>query len=81
VAPRSRAEGIEPDSGVLRVRLTAPAVEGKANAALVRLLAKALGVPRSAITIAHGEHGRDKIIFVEAEDLPEPYLSLAQRGN
>lgn len=48
----------------LRIRLQAPAVEGKANAELLRLLAVVFGVRRSAITIVRGEHARDKTILV-----------------
>jgi uncharacterized protein YggU (UPF0235/DUF167 family) len=64
----------------IRVYLTAPAVDSKANEALVRLMAKTLGVPKTAVTIARGEHSREKVIFIEAESLPEPYLSMAKRG-
>ena len=44
----------------LRIRLQAPAVEGKANVELQRFLAVVFGVRRSAITILRGEHARDK---------------------
>ena len=79
VFPQSRAEALEVADGVVRVRLTAPAIEGKANEACLRLLAKTLKIPKSALTIARGEHGRNKIIFVEADSLPEPYLLLAKQ--
>lgn len=48
----------------LRIRLQAPAVEGKANLELQRFLAVAFGVRRSAITILRGEHARDKTILI-----------------
>ncbi len=51
--------------GHLRVRLTAPPVEGQANAALVDLLARRLGVRRSAVSIVSGETGRLKWVEVE----------------
>ena len=50
---------------VLRVAVTAPPVEGEANHALVRLLARALGVAPSAVSVVRGERGRDKIVRVE----------------
>jgi len=53
------------EGGVLRIRLSAPPVEGKANEALVRFLAKALGVPRGRVTLAVGVRGRSKIVRVE----------------
>ena len=50
--------------GVLRVRLTAPPVENRANEALVRFLAEALGVPRGCVEIVAGDRGRNKIVRV-----------------
>ncbi len=55
---RDRIDGFAPGADgerVLKVRVTAPPVDGAANAALVRLLAKALGVAKSAVTIIAGE--------------------------
>jgi uncharacterized protein (TIGR00251 family) len=66
VVPRSSKEGVAGfEGGVLRIRLNAPPVEGKANEALVRFLAKAVGVPRSRITLVKGEKGRNKIVRVD----------------
>ena len=50
--------------GTLTVRVTAPPVEGRANAAVGALLAAALGVPASAVQVVHGERGRDKLVRV-----------------
>ena len=58
--------GFEGD--VLRVKLTAPPVEGKANKALIAFLAEALGVRKSAVSIAMGHAGREKIVDVEGLD-------------
>jgi uncharacterized protein len=66
VQPRaSRAEigGWRPD-GTLTVRVTAPPVDGAANAAVGALLATALGVKRTAVEIVHGAGGRDKLVRV-----------------
>jgi hypothetical protein len=52
------------------VRVAARAVEGKANAELVRFLAELFGVRRSAITIARGERSRDKTVHVAGIDAP-----------
>ena len=63
VQPRSPKEGIAGErAGALLVRLGAAPVEGAANAALVRLLARALGVPGSSLEIVKGEKGRDKLL-------------------
>jgi uncharacterized protein (TIGR00251 family) len=50
--------------GALSVRVVAPPVEGQANAAVAALLAKALGVNASAVTVEHGTRGRDKLVRV-----------------
>jgi uncharacterized protein (TIGR00251 family) len=54
----------------LRVRVAAPAVEGKANAELTRFLAERFGVRASAVTIVRGEHGREKTILIAGIDAP-----------
>jgi uncharacterized protein (TIGR00251 family) len=53
------------EGGVLRVRVKEAPVDGAANAALIRLLAKCLGISRGAISIIHGATGRNKILKVE----------------
>ena len=65
VVPRASREGVAGfEGGVVRIRLNAPPVEGQANDALVRFLAKAVGVPRSRVTLVTGERGRSKIVRV-----------------
>jgi uncharacterized protein len=48
----------------LRVRVAAPAIDGKANAELRRYMASLFGVRASAVSLAAGEHARDKVIRV-----------------
>lgn len=55
--------------GTLVVRLSAPPVEGEANAALVRFLARALGVPPAAVSLLRGARGRQKLVRVSGLDL------------
>ena len=50
--------------GLLRVRVMAPPVDGKANAALERLIAKALGVPKRDVSVVSGARGRGKTIEI-----------------
>ena len=50
---------------VLRVAVTAPPVEGEANQALTRLLARALGVASSGVNVVRGQRSRDKLVRVE----------------
>jgi hypothetical protein len=54
-------------SAVLRVRVTAVPDKGKANAAVVALVAKALGVPKSAVTLVTGDTARLKTIEIEGD--------------
>ena len=61
------------DDGVLRVRVKAPPIEGRANAALSKLLAGILGVPPSNITIVRGARTRRKLLL--AEGLSQDQLS------
>ena len=53
---------------VLKVRVSAPAAEGAANAAVITLIAKALGRPRSAVRIAAGETARVKRLEIDGVD-------------
>jgi len=65
VAPRASREAIEGEhNGALKVRLTAPPVDDKANEALCRLLAARLNVPVSAVRIVAGEKNRNKRVAV-----------------
>lgn len=50
--------------GALRVCVTAPAIQGRANRALSALLAAALGVPASHVSVVRGDRGRDKLVSV-----------------
>jgi uncharacterized protein len=66
VQPRASRDGIGGErNGALAVRLQAPPVEGAANAALARLLARALGVPASSVTVLRGHTGREKLVHVQ----------------
>lgn len=65
VQPRaSRNEVAGRHGDAVRVRLTAPPVEGAANDALLRFLAETLGVSRSALRLAAGATGRSKLVEV-----------------
>ena len=65
VQPRAKKNAITGELGeALKVALTAPPIEGKANEAIVEFLAKLLKVPRSSVSIAAGESARNKIIRV-----------------
>lgn len=54
--------------GALRVRVSAPPIEGAANQALIRVLAEELGVARRDVRIVAGAAGRQKLVVVEGVD-------------
>ncbi len=66
VTPRARKTEVAEimDDGTLRIRVTAPPVEGKANAALIDFLAEALHIRKNRIEIVAGDKGLDKIISI-----------------
>ena len=61
----SRSQVVGTYGGAIKVRVAAPAVDGKANAALLDFLAANLGVPKRAVTLVRGESLRDKVVAVE----------------
>ena len=60
----SRSEVVGEYGEQLRIRLAAPPVDGKANAALERFLAAELGLPASAVAVRRGLTSRSKVVFV-----------------
>ena len=70
VQPRaSRTELAGTHGDALKVRLTAPPVDGAANEALIRFLADRLDVPRAAVRLEAGAAGRWKLVAVEGLDV------------
>ncbi len=65
VQPRaSRDEIVGWREDMLRLRVSAPPLDGRANDAVVGLIARAAGVPRSAVSVVGGERSRDKLVRV-----------------
>ena len=62
-ASRNQVDGFE--EGTLRLRVTAPPTEGKANAGVIALLAKTLGVSKSRLEIVRGHGSRDKVVSIK----------------
>lgn len=69
-----RSELIDASGEELRVRVAAPAIEGKANAELQRLLGQLFGVRRAAVVVVRGERSRHKAVRIEG--LAAPPASL-----
>ncbi len=80
VTPRaSRNEIVEVlTDGTVKVRLTAPPVEGKANDALVDFLSNVLEVPPSRIEIVAGSTGRDKLVSIIDMDAETVHAKILQ---
>ena len=65
VHPRAKKNAITGEMGdALKVSLTTPPVEGRANEACIEFFAKLLKLPRSSVTIASGQNSRNKVIRV-----------------
>ena len=77
-AGRDAIDGVRslPDGERLAIKVTAAPERGRANMAIVALLAKVLGVPPSAVTVASGVTGRDKVIAIAGD--PAALLSRFQ---
>ncbi|MDY6823936.1 MAG: DUF167 domain-containing protein [Thermodesulfobacteriota bacterium] len=72
VVPKSSKNAIMGiHNGALKIKITAPPVDGKANAICVKYIAKQLKVPRSAISITAGAASRNKEITVEVGNTAE----------
>ena len=65
-AKKSSWKGALPD-GRMKVAIAAPPVDGRANEALVRFVAEALGLKTNAVRVAHGAGGRDKVVEVDLD--------------
>ena len=74
-ASRDELAGLR--DGVLHVRVSAPPVDGKANQAVTRLIAKALGVGRTSVTVVKGERSRDKVVRIDGVEPDEARRALA----
>lgn len=76
VTPRAARNAITADASRLLVRLTAPPVDGAANAVLLVLLAARLRLPRRALTIVRGAASREKLVAVHGLTAAECWARL-----
>jgi uncharacterized protein len=81
VQPRAtRDEIVGWRADTLGVRVTAPPLDGRANAAVAALVASALGLPSSAVQVVRGERGRDKWLRVAGLSPSDVRARLGQGG-
>ena len=73
----SKNEIVGPYRDGIKVKVTAPPIEGKANEALIRFLAKEIGISPSCIEIMKGHHSREKTI----KELIRIQVTLSKRSN
>lgn len=66
---------------VIRIRTTAPPVDGKANQAVAEMLARALQVPRKDVRVARGHASREKVMEIVGLDQPELLRRLGHLPN
>jgi uncharacterized protein (TIGR00251 family) len=70
--------------GAIKIKLRAPAVEGKANAALVRFLAQQMKLPRHAIVLQSGQRSRDKLLRLDGfseEEVRRRWRMVSSEGG
>ena len=74
VLPRSSRDQIvgKDKDGTLKIKVTAPPRDGKANSKVLNLLSKELNIPKSKISIVSGQTSRDKVIEIVGARFPRP---------
>ncbi len=82
VSPKASRNAVQgamptPDGQALKIAVTAPPDKGKANAAVVALLAKTFGVAKSSVTVLAGETDRRKVLRIAGE--PAALSAIAQQ--
>ena len=78
-ASRSGVAGLHGDP--LKVRVGSPPVDGRANEALVDLMAELLGVPRAGVKIVSGQSGRRKLLSIQGVTLADAARRLELGGS
>jgi uncharacterized protein len=82
VQPRASKSGVAGElDGVLKIRLAAPPVEGRANEELIRLLAELFDAPRQRVAILSGETSKNKVVIVSGISVDEAESVLAEALN
>jgi uncharacterized protein (TIGR00251 family) len=81
----SKNEIVGPYRDGVKVKITAPPVDGKANKALIQFLSKELGVPPSQVEILKGHHSREKTLSISSSkngtDIPNSSKCLDFKGK
>jgi uncharacterized protein (TIGR00251 family) len=81
VTPKSSKSLISVENGEIRAKLHSPPLDGKANGECVALLAKTLGLPKSAVGVARGEKSRRKLFSIDGLSPEEVMERLSAPKN
>jgi uncharacterized protein len=82
VVPNAKSDSVVGEhGGAVKIKLRTSAVEGKANAALVRFLAEQMKLPRHAIVLQRGHNSRDKLIRVDGLSQEDMRNRLRERDR
>ena len=82
VMPNAKSDCVVGEhGGAVKIKLRAPAVEGKVNAALIRFLAEQLKLPRHSIVLKCGHRSRDKLIRVHGLNLEDVCRRLLENQD
>lgn len=76
VTPRAGRNSVDVQAGKVCVRVTAPPADGQANEAVCRIVAAALGVPPSSVSVIRGNRGREKMLAIEGLDSQSAFERL-----
>jgi len=81
VTPRAKRNEIVEilSDQTIKVRLTAPPVEGKANRALIKFIAKLTGVPKNKVEIVAGKGARDKLVSILDVESADVQAAIAKQ--
>jgi uncharacterized protein len=80
VVPNAKSDSVVGEhGGAIKIKLRAPAVEEKANAALIRFLAEQLKLHRGAIVLEHGHRSRDKLVRIDGLTLEDVRTRMCAR--
>ena len=81
VQPKASREAISGTVEAIKVSLTAPPVEGEANAALIALVAKRVGLPKGVVRLVSGEKSREKALFLPGVTVETVRAALLERKS
>lgn len=78
ISPNSSKNQIVKDGDIIKLKITAQPVEGKANKAVIEYLSKLFKVPKTSLKIIKGETSKDKTIFISTADNEKKTFIISQ---